>query len=1247
MKMRIARVFPLVCLLAALIAGAAPASAQDCREHGQAVDSSMVLDAIRAARLPMTDDDGEDSAGEAEAEEPHEAEKDDGSWDVSGTFGPVKTVQFTTDEGTWVNLDVHPAGDLIVFDLLGDLYTVPMGGGEATRISEGAFYDFQPRFSPDGDKLLFTSDRDGGFNVWVADFTDGELGEPRAVTEEKKQLADGADWDPSGEWIYVRKRVTDISSIGISEAWAYHVDGGSGISLVGRDQVGEVDGFAATADGRWLYLGTRPPFRYNQDPYASIWTIQRYDRERGKTDPVSVGMGSSAVPALSPDEKTLAFVRRVDGKSTLWLHDVGSGAERQVWDGLDRDQIETFATHGVYPGYDWTPDGDALVVWAQGGLFKISPWDTPVGVERIPFEAEVEQQVHEVLRQPREPCDDTVRARIVRWPVQSPDGESLVFQALGRLYRMELPDGTPERLTQLDSFELSPAFSPDGKTLIFAAWNDEKGGTLYKMKLPDGKPKPIYEVPTQLANPAFSPDGESLVFVQGSGANLRGQDLGNELRHDLYVMPASGGEAEFVISTQNRGPNRRITRPSFGPDGERLYYFEDLPGTGGGSRGARQPEKTGLSSVKLDGTDRRVHLQFRYAQSAVPNPQLTHVVFNELHNAYVIPMPGAGKTLDVQAGSTVPVAQLSWDGGEWVGWADGGNTVTWSFGREFKRIALADLEFKAQPAPRPEDDEEEAETIELSVAADGSYGYDDETLDLDALAEALEKFEEADPKPKFEITIDDEASFGAWTALKKWLEEQEFAFSLAEPEEEGEDEDAEEGDDDGEEEDEEKVEPEIFTVELAVPRARPEGTIALVGARIITMDGDEVIEGGTVVVEDDRISAVGPRSEVTVPKRAKVIDVSGKTIIPGLVDVHAHMGYGVLDVNPQKEWRYYANLAYGVTTTHDPSASTHTVFGQSEMVEAGIMIGPRIYSTGFILYGAIIPDMATIDSYEDALSHVRRLKSLGAFSVKSYMQPRRDQRQWVIKAAREEEMLVFPEGGGDYEANMSMLLDGHTGIEHALSIGPIYRDVVELFAQTQVGYTPTLLVSYGGQFGENWFYQHYDVWEDEKLQAFYPPRLIDARARRRTMTPEEDYNHKTVAAGCNKILDAGGLVNLGAHGQLQGLGAHWEMWAMTHGGMTPLEAIRVATINGAVYIGMDEDLGSIETGKLADLVVLDKNPLEAIENSDSVVYTMINGFLYDAGSMDRVWPTRESAGDFHFQTGWSGWKKADERLAKK
>jgi imidazolonepropionase-like amidohydrolase len=354
--------------------------------------------------------------------------------------------------------------------------------------------------------------------------------------------------------------------------------------------------------------------------------------------------------------------------------------------------------------------------------------------------------------------------------------------------------------------------------------------------------------------------------------------------------------------------------------------------------------------------------------------------------------------------------------------------------------------------------------------------------------------------------------------------------------------------------------------------------------------------------------------------------------MPGMVDVHAHPHYEYLDIIPESVFPYYANLAYGVTTTHDPSAATYDVFTQHEMVEAGVTTGPRVFSTGFILYGADIPNMAPINSLEDARHHVKRLKTLGAFTVKSYMQPRREQRQWVIEAAREESVMVVPEGGGNLEMNLSMVLDGHTGIEHALPVAPIYKDVVTLMARSGSGYTPTLLVAYGGLSGEHWFYQHYDVWKDEKLLRFLPRGQIDARSRRRpVMAPDDDWHHMAVAAGAKKVLEAGGSVQLGAHGQLQGLGAHWELWGLTQGGMTNLEALRCATLNGAHYLGLDGWIGSLTAGKLADLVVLDENPLEDIHNSNTVRYVIKNGEMFAGDTMDRIWPSPRPRPPFTWQ----------------
>jgi hypothetical protein len=310
-----------------------------------------------------------------------------------------------------------------------------------------------------------------------------------------------------------------------------------------------------------------------------------------------------------------------------------------------------------------------------------------------------------------------------------------------------------------------------------------------------------------------------------------------------------------------------------------------------------------------------------------------------------------------------------------------------------------------------------------------------------------------------------------------------------------------------------------------------------------------------------------------------------------------------------------------VTSTHDPSASSHEAFGQSEMVEAGLMPGPRIFSTGYILYGAEDPARALIKSLDDARHHVRRLKALGAFSVKSYMQPRREQRQWILEAAREEGMLVVPEGGGDLESNMGMILDGHTTIEHSLPITPLRKDVVTLFAKSGTSYTPTLLVAYGGLSGDRWFHQHEDFWKDERLLKYVPQGVVDVRARiRSVMATDEDWHHIDVAASAKKVMDAGGRVCLGGHGQMQGLGPHWELRAFVQGGMTPLQALRVATLFPAQTLGLDQDLGSIEAGKLADFVVLEKDPLEKIDNSTSVVLVVKNGRAYTPDELARTRP---------------------------
>lgn len=1038
-------------------------------------------------------------------------------WSVDEPKGPTKSVAFTTDEGTWLHVDVHPDGTRLVFSLLGDLYLLPIAGGEAQRITSGPAYEVQPRFSPDGRFIAFASDRGGIENLWICDLAGKNA---RAVSTDKDSTVSAPTWSPDGDYIVGRKRLTDTSTLGTVELWMWHLKGGQGVQLTKREDQPDAADPAFSRDGRFLYFSARDSrYKYDRNVNEGIWQIKRLDRRTGQVVPVTGEFGGAAAPALSPDGRTMTFVRRVRAKTRLEAMDLASGRVRLLADDVQRDNQEGFAFHGVFPGYAWTPGGHALVATAGGKIWR---FDAESGARSpIPFTAKVEQTVTEALRVPHRLGADSVRARLVRWPVESPDGRTLAFSALGHLHTMELPGGTPRRLTDAKDLEYSPAFSPDGREIVYVTWNDEEGGHVWRRPLAGGAARRVTSEPGQYANPAFSSDGRRIAYVKGSGASFRDEDLSEELWFEIHWTPADGGESQYVIGVKNRGPNRRMPRPGFSTEGDRIFFVDDEP-----AAKPTEPPKAVLFSVKLDGTDKRAHLKIGQAEEIAVSPDGRHAAFSERHNAWVTALPLTKDAVELALeNGALPLGQLTDEGGEWVAWADGGKTVTWSFGSTYHRLALE----KALPTPEPE-------------------------------------------APKKAATKEDEKK-----EEKKKLPESQ------------------------------KVE-----IDLSVPRAKPEGVTAYVGARIVSMKGDEVIENGVLVVKDDRIVAVGPAATVKPPEGARTVDLSGKTVIPGLFDEHAHLHYSTDDILPQQPWKYAANLAYGVTSTHDVSAGTHESFTQSEMVEAGLMRGPRIFTTGYILYGADLPGRAVVKSLDDARHHVRRMKSLGAISVKSYMQPGRNQRQWLLQAAREEGVMVVPEGGGDLENDMTMILDGHTTVEHALPFAPLGKDVVTLFSRSGTAYTPTLLVAYGGLSGDKWFHQHLDLWKDERLQRYVPQGIVDKLGRIRSVmaTDPADWHHVDVAAAARDIERAGGRVNLGGHGQMQGLGPHWEMWAFVQGGMTPLEALRVATLNPARTLGLDQDLGSLEAGKLADFAVLDKNPLEDIHNSESVALVVKNGTAY-------------------------------------
>lgn len=1040
-------------------------------------------------------------------------------WDVNNPHKDWKYKSFNlkTDEGTWMNLDVSPDGQTIVFDMLGDIYTMPITGGKAKALRTGLAYEVQPRFSPDGKYISFTSDAEGGNNIWVMT-ADGK--NARSITKEKYRLLNNAVWTPDGKSLIARKHYTSTRSVGAGEMWQYPFSGSAGLQLTKRknDQQ-DVNDPSISPDGRYLYYAEDMYpggfFQYNKDPNKQIYVIKRYDLKTGKTRQITGGPGGAARPVVSKDGKLLAFVKRVRTQSVLYIHNLETGEETPVYFDLSKDQQEAWAVFGVYPHFTWLANNKDIIIWSEGKIKKINI-DSKMATD-IPFEVSEQLKIAETHRVKRKVYTEKFTSKMIKDAKTSPDGKTIVFTALGHVYKKSLPNGTPTRLTSLTDFEADPSFSPDGRSVLFVTWNDENLGAIYKVNLDGSGLEKLTKERGIYRTPVYDNSGSKIAYRKEGGNGDQGFDYTKKT--GIYTMSFTGGYPKRISESGQF--------PQFSADGTRIFFQ-----TGGSFFGGLTKR---LKSVNLQGKDERSHFKSKLANRLVASPDNQWIAIIHLHKVYVAPFVHNGKEINIDANTkSFKVESLSKEAGINLHWGGNSNKVHWTLGGEYFTKNL-----------------------------------DNNTTD-----------------PFAKTNLETTAAQGV-------------------------------------------------QINLQVATDVPDGRVAFTNARIITMDGDKIIENGTIVVYKNKIEKIGKTGSVTVPADAKVYDVKGKTIMPGIVDVHAHVGAFRNGLSTQKHWQFYANLAFGVTTSHDPSVHTQAAFTLEELQRSGRTVGPRMFSTGFILYGAEGDFKAVVNNLEDARFAIKRTKAFGAGSVKSYNQPRREQRQQIMQAAKELGVNVVPEGGSNFFANMSMIFDGHTGIEHNIPVAPLFKDVQTLWRNSQTGYTPTLIVNYAGMSGEYYWYQKYNVWENKTLLKYTPRYVVDARARHRTMVPLEEYDngHILTSRSVTKLSNLGVKANVGAHGQLQGLGAHWELWMLQQGGMSNMDALRSATINGAEYLGMEDEIGSLEKGKLADLIVLDKNPLEDIENSDSVIYTMINGRLYDTATMNEIGNYDNKRSKFYWENG--------------
>lgn len=1034
--------------------------------------------------------------------------------DESLPLKPTRTFDYAVSEGTWMSLSVAPDGQSLVFDLLGDIYRLPIAGGKATPVLTGVAFESQPLHSPDGRWITFVSDRGGNENIWIAKANGGGL-KQLSFLDDNSEFTSPA-WSADGRYVYASIIRPDV---GVFELWRYDTQSRAAQQITRakptaatpKDSRPNALGAAASPDGLSLYYAAKTGgFKTHMELPA--WHIVRRDLASGREDTVITAQGSALRPVLSADGRWLAYATRLDGHTGLRLRNLQTGDDRWLAYPVQTDQQEAWHALDTMPRYGFTPDGKALLFTASNKIKRIEVASGQI--TEIPFTADVKLQVGPSLR--REIMEDTgpVRARLIQTPVYSPDGRLVAFSALGSIYVMDADGGAPRRITAAGLRAYQPSWGLDGQSLLYVTWTAKDSGHIWRVGL-DGGASTRLTVPAGFYSyPVTAPDG-SIIALRGNQHERMIQAMDLSLaparQTDIIRLSGASGAAEVIASGLYGGP------PQMTDDPERFYII-------GGQ---------GLVSLRLDGTERRVHLNvtgagYYFMEGRFPvedvriSPDGKRVLAQSINQLYLVQIPitagieGGVPTVDLNRSST-PHKRLTKVGADFIGWADHGRTVTWSTGSTLYRRAFGSIRLDEAP--------------DLAEAAPGVQS-----------TEAV--------------------------------------------------------------------------VEL--PRDIPKGALVLRGGTAITMKGDEVIRDADVVIVNNRIAAVGPRGAVKIPDGAEVRDVSGRYVLPGFIDTHAHWAEirrGILDF---ESYGFLANLAYGVTAGLDVSTLSIDMIVYQDLLDAGLMTGLRAYSTGPAIFS--YNEFQSLDQATAVLQrykHHYRLENL-----KQYRVGNRRQRQWLAQAARAVGVMPTTEGADNFKLDLTQILDGFAGHEHALPAEPLGRDVIELMVRARVSYTPTLVLGSGPPAMTRYVTRH-DLAHDPKVKRFFPKYFIDMKTQRGHWYRENDYLYPRYGASAARLQRAGGLVGVGSHSELQGVAFHVELQAMADGGMTPAEILHAATIGGAEVIGRKRELGSLEPGKLADLIILNKNPLDDIRHAMALALVMKNGRLYQAETLDEIWPRQK------------------------
>jgi len=1020
-------------------------------------------------------------------------------------------VRFTATEGTWLSVGVSPDGRTLVFDLLGDLYLLPITGGRAKRITSGPAIDAQPRYSPDGRAIVFTSDRDGSENVWLIN-ADGSA--PLQLTHDRNRQIQSPVWTPDGDSIVVVQRTRFAHQAAHLRIFPRY--GGRSRAIHEVDPSDMWQGPAFGSDSRWLWH-TRMIRDSTAAPgvYRTYNQLSTYDRVSGRDSVLPTVRGGAMRPVLSRDGKWLVYGSQRGDSTALMLRDLRTGAEQTLIAAITQSTPYVDETRDAMPGAAFTPDSRALVISNGGKLWRVA---VPSGsMQPIPFTAEVEQQLAPLVRSTHRIGDSVYVVKYMSDVRFSPDDKRIAFTAIDRIWVMDWPDGTPRRLTDRSAGERYPVWSPDGRYIAFVSWN-ETSDAVFRARSDGTAPAPVERLtsePGMYHRLNYTPDGSRIIVSRAPAPDPNTGRFARDSLRMLVWIPAGGGDSARIIG-------RDLDRWIF--ERESLPYVR-----------ADDPSRVhqGGYSMRWDGSDPRTVAENPYYRIAL-SPDGRYALFDDRdEDIALIPMPsGDSGITSVRMPSAMHIA----GGGEFAGWSEDGRHFYYSLGTTVFRVRMSCVDSTRTRAPP--------------------------LIDEACIAERRD-------------------------------------------------------------------------VEIRVQPDRAAGTVVLRGAKLITMRGSEIIPDGDIVVRDGRLIAIGARNQVSVPNGAQIIDLSGAVVMPGLIDVHAHSsgyaGVSLPGLYHENAVAFVLPLAFGVTAQRDPQSSTTSVFAYTDIEAVGSMLSPRMFSTGPPIGSSNWSSIerarewgTTITTPARAEAVVRRYAEHYRTTVlKEYTIGDRRVRQWLNQAADRHAMSVTSEGGrANLKSALGRMLDGYSGHEHYFAVAPLYDDVLRLMAASGIVYTPTLgAYAFGAPDAFEYYLGRYDVAGDTRLRRFLPAAVFDSLValQKRSMT-DDMSGFRAQAEALADIVEAGGRIAMGGHGSAPGLDAHFELWAMASGGLPAHDVLRAATLTGAWAIGREADLGSLEVGKLADLIVLNRDPLQDIRNSIDIRYVMKGGRLYESATLNEVWP---------------------------